>query len=305
MERAMGVDLSGEFDGGSKAAKPTINLASTMRAAPLPSKGKQLLLDRKRKTAHAEALKSHIQDFIEYHELQLPKTDEACAKNSRVFPTGEVWRDTVRRQLRLQDLILNISAMHVNASDEFEVTTTLLVYGQGDPAAWDDIKDLLSRSNAEVTSSYTLKPLEEDEDFEWEYPEPLLALSNDLFRLRLCNQVSIADFRLCSIQGDSAHISGRNAIFTSAIMDSHPAPKPDRLLSTLKALMKLEGIVFSTFPNQNENTKTGLVYRSSPKVIGNNLIPLLLVSLAADETYFVFFCKSSKRVRRRSSQYQP
>ena len=107
--------------------KPTVNLASTMRAAPLPPKAMKLLWDRKRKTVHAEALKSHIQDFIDYHELQLPKTKESYAKDPRVFPTGDMWKDTVRRQPRLQDLKLDISTMHVNAPDESEVTTTLLV----------------------------------------------------------------------------------------------------------------------------------------------------------------------------------
>ena len=47
-----------------------------------------------------------MKDFIELEELQLPKTNEPCKKEPRLFPTGEMWRDTVRRQLRLQELRL-------------------------------------------------------------------------------------------------------------------------------------------------------------------------------------------------------
>ena len=113
---------------------------------------------------------------MEYHELQLPKTDEACFKDPRVFPTGEKWRDTVRRQFRLQDLRVDISKMHVIAPDESEVATTLLVYGRGEPATWDDVRNLLGCSNGKAIFSYTLKPVGEDEDFEWEHQGPPLAL---------------------------------------------------------------------------------------------------------------------------------
>lgn len=85
-------------------AKTTNNLGSSMRAPPLPSKKIKLLWDRARKIAHTEALGAHIEKFIDFHELLLPKTEEACVKDSRVFPTGEMWRDTVRRQLRLGEL---------------------------------------------------------------------------------------------------------------------------------------------------------------------------------------------------------
>lgn len=81
----------------------------------------------------------------------------------------------VRRHLRLQDLKVDISTMHVNAPNESEVTTILLVYGQKQPAAWDEIKNLLGRSNAEAIFSYTLKSLREDEDFEWEHQGTPLA----------------------------------------------------------------------------------------------------------------------------------
>ena len=125
-------------------------------------------------------MNSHIQDFIDYHELQLPKTDEAYVKDPRAFPIEEMWRDTIRRQLRLQDLKIYISTMHVNALDESEVITTLLIYGRGEPTTWDEIKILLGRSNAEATFSYTLKPLRDDEDFEWEHQGPPLALLKEL-----------------------------------------------------------------------------------------------------------------------------
>ena len=160
--------------------KPTTDLANTMRSAPLPQKSIRLCWDRTKKTAHTEALTTHIQDFVEFNELQLPKTDEVCAKDPRVFPTGEMWRDTVRRQLHLQDLRVDISTMQVIAPDESEVVNTLLVYGRGEPATWDDVRKLLVCSNAKASFSYTLKPLGEDEDFEWEHQGPPLALLKEV-----------------------------------------------------------------------------------------------------------------------------
>ena len=44
----------------------------------------------------ASALEAHIEGFIQVEQLQLPKTVEPCKKDPRLFPTGEMRRDTVR-----------------------------------------------------------------------------------------------------------------------------------------------------------------------------------------------------------------
>ena len=91
-----------------------------------------------------------------------------------------MWRDTVRRQLHLPEPRLDIVTMQLEASDGSEVMKTLMIYGRGDPASWDQVKYLLRQTNSEATFSYTLRALTEDEDSEWEHQGPPLALHNDL-----------------------------------------------------------------------------------------------------------------------------
>ena len=162
------------------SAKPISNFsnfANLMRTPPLPPKTITLLWERSRKTIHTEAMNAHIQGFIEFKELPLPETPQACVKDPRAFPFGEMWRDTVRRQLRLPELRLDIVTMRLTVSDGSEATEAL-VYGRGQPACWNDVQILLGQ--AAPTFSYTLRALSEDEDFEFEYQGPPFALYNDL-----------------------------------------------------------------------------------------------------------------------------
>lgn len=81
--------------------------------------------DRAKQTKHTSALEAHIEDFIQVEEMQLPKLVEPCKKDPRVFPTGEMWRDTVRRQLRLQELRLAIANMSVSSPDTVSASNSV------------------------------------------------------------------------------------------------------------------------------------------------------------------------------------
>lgn len=160
----------------------------------LPKKSIMLRWSRDGRTKSSAALETHIRDFIEYNELQLPKSLQMCGKDPRVFPTGEMWRDTVRRQLALQDLNLEFVTMHVEslAQPDDTSTTKLLVYTTtvGEPSNWEEVKRLLLQTTLEATFSYTLKPIGEDEEFELEHQGPPLALTEDL-RLDEGNDVEL------------------------------------------------------------------------------------------------------------------
>lgn len=52
-------------------------------------------------------------------------------------------------------------------------STTFLVYGREDPAAWDEIKDLSRCSDTEAIFTYSLKPLDQAEELEWKYEGPV------------------------------------------------------------------------------------------------------------------------------------
>lgn len=157
-----------------------IDLGRKLRAPRLPPKSITLCWDRVKRTKHTPALEAHIEDFIKLEELQLPNTVEPCKKDPRLFPTGEMWRDTVRRQLRFQELRLAIANMSVSSPDQSGAMQTLLVFGHGDPALWDDVKTLLNLTTQEATFVYTLRALTEEEDFELEHLGPPLALAADL-----------------------------------------------------------------------------------------------------------------------------
>ena len=146
--------------------------------------------DRKKKTKHTDRLNTHITDFVEFEEFQLPEENEPCAKDPRVYPTGEMWRDTVRRQLRFEALRLDLVTMRLCSPDPSRELQTLLVYGHGSPAPWDEVNALLCRSNLEATFTYTLRALEEDEELELEHQGPPLALIQDI-RLGADNDVEL------------------------------------------------------------------------------------------------------------------
>lgn len=98
--------------------------------------------DRKKKTKHTDRLNTHVTDFVEVEEFQLPE-NEPCAKDPSVYPTGEMWRDTVRRQLRFEALRLDIVTMQLSAPDQSGELQTVLVYGLGSPAPWEEVNALL------------------------------------------------------------------------------------------------------------------------------------------------------------------
>lgn len=174
-------------------AKDTRSLGKALPKA-LPRKPIMLRWSRDGRTKSSAALETHIVDFIEFHELQLPKSVQPCTKDPRVFPTGEMWRDTVRRQLALQDLKLEFVTMHVESLVQPDDTsiTKLLVYTTtvGEPSNWEEVKQFLLQTTLEATFSYTLKPIGEDEEFELEHQGPPLALTEHL-RLDESNDVEL------------------------------------------------------------------------------------------------------------------
>jgi len=80
---------------------------------PLTAKQITLLWNRKTKTKTAANLERHIEEYVQFQKSTLPNERKAASKDPRRYPTGEMWRDTVRRQLLLQDLRLELSTTRV------------------------------------------------------------------------------------------------------------------------------------------------------------------------------------------------
>ena len=69
-------------------------------------------------------------------ELQLPMPVKPYKKEARLYPIGEMWRNTVRRQLRLQESKLAIVSMSPSLPDQTGASQTSLVHGHGEPVTW-------------------------------------------------------------------------------------------------------------------------------------------------------------------------
>ena len=192
---------------------------------PLPKKSIVLYWNRNAKTKSTAELETHIQNFINFEELELPPLRQPCLKDPRVYPTGEMWRDTLRRQLLLQDLGLEFITIYVETVDSAGETQNLLVFARhGSPAPWTDVKSLLLQTNMEATFSYTLRPWAEDEEFQLEYTGPPLGLMADL-RLDAEGDVEL--------QPERRHEGPRrsNSVVAAIIMDEDEAAETAAFLS--------------------------------------------------------------------------
>ena len=192
---------------------------------PLPKKSIVLYWNRNAKTKSTAELEAHIENFITFEELELPPLRQPCLKDPRVYPTGEMWRDTLRRQLLLQDLHLEFVTIYVEAIDSAGETQKLLVFaGHGNPAPWTDVKCLLLQTDMEATFSYTLRPWAEEEEFQLEYTGPPLGLMADL---RLDDEGDV------ELQPERRHIEPRrsDSVVAAIIMDEDEAAETAAFLS--------------------------------------------------------------------------
>ena len=162
-----------------------IDSASTAAAIPKKSpsriyqpKKTHLSWDPNPKLKTMQDVDQHIEDFIEPEGLLalLPYDPVLASRDPRVYPNGAMWRDTVQRQLSFDKLRLDFLTMTLEGERK-----KMVEYSDVVPAkSWEDIRQQLCQSNRDVTISYTVKPLEEDEDFEVEWSGPPLALLADI-----------------------------------------------------------------------------------------------------------------------------
>ncbi len=146
-----------------------------------PQKKIMLVHDVRTRSMHTESLKSHEEEFIQYHGLSLPNLEQSCLKDPRYFTSGPQWRDTLRRQLNFQDLRVELFTLAlVIPNADAEEAKRLKVYGPGQNLTpWEEVRSLLTKDADDATFVYTLRPLDDGEDFEVEYTGPPLALAED------------------------------------------------------------------------------------------------------------------------------
>ena len=119
----------------------------------------------------------HQNEYLDFNEPNLPTTDIVERDSSDYF-NGAMWRDTLRRQLRFP--LLRVDFRTIVIHDQ----TELCVFSLSQPeqaVPWTDVVEYIAKFNT-LCFKYTLEVVKgsEDEDFEYEYDGPPLAIVDDI-----------------------------------------------------------------------------------------------------------------------------
>ncbi len=146
-----------------------------------PKKKFFLTLDMETRTKANLELKKHIENHVEYNSLRMPEIMTEADRDPRDYPLGEMWRDTIRRQLCFSELQVDFLTIKLNPKFP-AFGGALLVYDLMTPAArapWHDVLSYISEEIPEFTFTYTLHVVD-DMEFDYEYSGPLLAIQEDI-----------------------------------------------------------------------------------------------------------------------------
>ena len=168
-----------------RSTEKTPNFSTLVqKAIEKPIRIFNLVHDVETKTKWSAELDIHVKDFITFNGLRLPDVKNTAAKDPRDYLTGEMFRDSMRRQLNLASLKVDFMTMKVEPS--FVPVRSLLIYDSNNldsVCAWSDAKRLFeSEEGMEFNFVYTLRVLGEDEEEKdlFEYHGPPLALIDQI-----------------------------------------------------------------------------------------------------------------------------
>ena len=157
-----------------------IHVDTYLKRPALPAKHIHLVHNSEQKTKHSESLQAHISEYIEIEGLYMPEIKQYPAKDPRYFQSGEQWRDTVRRQLNMQKLRIELFTMQLEYLDEEAgLSKKVPVFGPAKVLPWSEVKGILLQTDLEVQFLYTIRPLDADEDYEPEYHGVPISLEAD------------------------------------------------------------------------------------------------------------------------------
>ena len=109
---------------------------------------KIMLIDDSKKTKHTAALTTHVEEFVEAEGLVMPQQEVPSSKDPRDFESEEQWRDTARRQLRMQHLRVDIFTIWLEK---------MMVYGPTESSLtrWTDVLTALLQSDGGEVHLYS------------------------------------------------------------------------------------------------------------------------------------------------------
>ena len=111
----------------------SITIAS-VKPTELIRKSFILYLDRHQKTEFSSKLDKHVQEFIVFNGLRLPESNVQVGRDPRAYPTGEMWRDTLRRQLHFEQLCVDFLTMSLSVRNTDIPIRELLIYDLNHPS---------------------------------------------------------------------------------------------------------------------------------------------------------------------------
>jgi hypothetical protein len=121
------------------------------------------------------ALVEHLEE-LDTQGFTPPPGDVVAVRDPRVYSTGEEWRDTLRNQLDFRKLRIDFLTMHVVVPDQQKV----MWYSFNQPykaTPWQDVRGTLEKEG--VQFEYTIRSLEDEEEFGFEYTGVPLAFEGD------------------------------------------------------------------------------------------------------------------------------
>ena len=119
-----------------------------------------------------EKLKEHVRAYINTRAgLQFP-AEEIQIRDPTDFPTGEEWRDDLRRSLHFEDLKIDFYESRCQITDPPQDTQIVLFLlgSLGVPMDWSKSREYLETSQAKLVKLlYHFMALEDDETVDYEY----------------------------------------------------------------------------------------------------------------------------------------
>jgi hypothetical protein len=140
-----------------------------------------LTLDMKTRIKANLELKKHIENHVKYNSLRMSEIMTEADRDPRDYSLGEMWRDTIRRQLCFSELQMDFLTIKLNPKFS-AFGGVLLVYDlmtSAVRASWHDVLSYISEKIPEFIFTYTLHVMN-DMKFDYEYSGSLLAIQKDI-----------------------------------------------------------------------------------------------------------------------------
>ncbi|KFY93428.1 hypothetical protein V498_04442 [Pseudogymnoascus sp. VKM F-4517 (FW-2822)] len=131
-----------------------------------------LTIDRGQHTKIESLLVEHNESYVLYHSMRLPEGTFDATHDPRFYEHGDEWRDSIRRQLNMYKLRIDISSMSLSSIP----VEGIIVYDSvsdaetAKTALWRDVLEILRRDCEQAVFTIQLCALDDVDIDEEDYP---------------------------------------------------------------------------------------------------------------------------------------